>query len=354
MKTIGCDVLVVGAGPAGSSAARAAAKAGADVLMLDRRSVVGVPVQCAEYVPAQLVGEIGLDRSYIAQPVAGMKTFLPDGETTLTPAKGFVINRDHFDQALARAAKTEGAALMLETRAVERTPDGAVLARQKGSDAPIAITAKVVIGADGPRSTVGRWVGCVNENLLPGVQVTLPLTEACEHTEVYFDPEIFGGYGWFFPKRDVANIGLGMRRPVDDPCSLSDILDRFAQRFVLAGRVRPEPVATAGGWIPAEPVRSAVRGDVVLVGDAAGQTHPITGAGIFAAVTCGEMAGRVAAEASAAGDPDVLAEYDEEWRDLFEDTLTRASSRHAEMEAGWGDFDAVVRRGWVAFREYYA
>ena len=89
MKTkICCDILVVGAGPAGGAAALAAARQGARVLIVDRRQVVGVPVQCAEYIPAMLMGHLDLDKSFIVQKIQGMRTCLPDEPVTKTRAPG--------------------------------------------------------------------------------------------------------------------------------------------------------------------------------------------------------------------------------------------------------------------------
>ena len=353
MHTLTCDVLVVGLGPAGSSAARAAAKAGADVLAVDRREAVGVPVQCAEYVPAQLVGQLGLGREFVVQPIRGMRTILPGGGERLTMTPGFTIRRDLLDQTLARAAADAGARLLLSTRAKTMAPDRTVILRGKDGGW-MRVQPRVIVGADGPRSKVGRWVGAVNRNLLPGVQATLRLAAPLDCTEVYFDPGLFAGYGWCFPKAELANVGLGVRRDAAHPDALRGLLRGFVERLRRAGKVVGEPVAHAAGWIPAEPVRRAVYGNVILAGDAAGHTHPITGAGVFAAVSTGEMAGRWAARAAAAGDPAVLAGYEEEWRDLLADTLDRAARRRALMEERWHDFDRVIPACWVAYREYYA
>jgi geranylgeranyl reductase family protein len=353
MQTLTCDVLVVGLGPAGSSAARAAARSGADVLAVDRREAVGLPVQCAEYVPAQLVGQLGLGREYIVQPIRGMRTFLPDGRERLTRTPGFTIRRDLLDQTLARAAAASGARLLLATRAQTMAPDRTVILRGKDG-AWSRVSAKVIVGADGPRSKVGRWVGAVNRHLLPGVQATLRLAQPLDCTEVYLDPSLYAGYGWCFPKGELANVGLGVRRDAAHPGDLRDLLDGFVARLKRAGKVKGEPVGHAAGWIPAEPVRRAVYGNVLLAGDAAGHTHPITGAGVFAAVTGGAMAGLWAARAAASGDPDVLAGYEEEWRDLLADALDRAARRRALMERRWDEFDRVIPACWVAYREYYA
>jgi flavin-dependent dehydrogenase len=264
-----------------------------------------------------------------------------------------MVHRDRFDRTLAARAVEAGAHLLPGVRVLGREGDGTVIARQHGGAVELRIKASVVIGADGPRSTVGRWVGAVNRNLLPGVQVTVPLREECPYAETYFEPEFFGGYGWFFPKKDRVNIGLGMRRPLR-PESLGGLLDRFVAGFVRRGRVEDRILARAGGWIPAEPLRRGVHGNVLLAGDAAGQTHPITGAGIFAAVVCGRMAGTHAAGAALTGNLALLEGYDADWQGLFGKTLTRATERRAFMESAWHDFGPTIRRSWVAFREYYA
>ncbi len=353
MRTIHCDVLVIGLGPAGSSAARAAAAAGAEVLAVDRRAVVGVPVQCAEYIPAPLVGTLGLGGDYVVQGVAGMRTILPDGTQRLTKTPGYIIRRDRFDQKLAKAARDAGATLLLSTSAREMADDGAVLLQDKDG-AKTRVETGIVVGADGPRSVVGKWVGAQNRNLLPGVQATMRLAEPLEYTEVYLDPCFHAGYGWCFPKGELANVGLGIRRDKALTSSPNELLEAFLERLRRADRIQGEPVAHTAGWIPAEPVRRAVYGNVLLAGDAAGHTHPITGAGIFTAVTCGEMAGRWAARATAAKDPALLAGYEEEWRDLLADTLDHAAQRRTLMEARWGDFDTIIASCWVAFREYHA
>ncbi|MGD9364765.1 MAG: NAD(P)/FAD-dependent oxidoreductase [Desulfobacteraceae bacterium] len=347
-----CDILVVGGGPAGTAAARAAARRNARVLLVERRTVIGTPVQCAEYIPAMLMGKLELGRRYVAQSIKGMKTYRNDGSETYTPAPGYIIHRELFDQTLARAAEDAGVHIMTATRAVERWSSGAVILKQKNGRY-IKIKPWIIIGADGPRSTVGRWVGAVNNHLLPGVQVTMELARPMQHTEVYFHPDIYAGYGWLFPKGQLANVGLGLKRNGRSAERIRSTLNAFARQLKTHGKIKGDPVAYAAGWIPAEPVRKAVYHRIALVGDAAGHTHPITGAGIFAAVVGGRMAGKWAGRAVKEKDAALLARYDDEWRDLMGDTHHRAYQRRIHMEHQWSDFSATVQRCWVAYREYY-
>jgi geranylgeranyl reductase family protein len=353
MRSFNYDILVVGAGPSGSAAALIAAQKGLRVLMVDQRKIVGLPVQCAEYIPAPLLGEINLDRRFLVQSILGMKTIRPGNRIKETNAQGFTIDRDVFDQTMANAAVKAGADIRLSTRASRLNDDNDVILKGKNG-ATFKVGAKVIIGADGPRSTVGRWSGSVNRNLILGIQARLDLTGPMEFTEVYFDRDIFAGYGWLFPKGLYANVGLGMRVTKGRRPHIRRVLNQFIARLINEGKVEGKPHGYTAGWIPAEPVRPAVYENILLAGDAAGHTHPITGAGIFSAVTCGRLAGKWAARAVQQDNLGLLKDYDVEWQDFFGETLGRAYQRRQQMEKQWEQFDQVIKYCWIAFREYYA
>jgi digeranylgeranylglycerophospholipid reductase len=147
------------------------------------------------------------------------------------------------------------------------------------------------------------------------------------------DPEIYAGYGWLFPKKEVANIGIGLRTTPRNPIKTRAVLERFISRLRASGRVTGQAVGYTTGWIPAEPIRQAVYGNVLLVGDAAGHTHPITGAGIANAVICGEIAGKWAARSVEMDDPGVLHHYNDQWLDLLQETLDHGHQRRQTMES---------------------
>ena len=353
METLKCDILVVGAGPAGASAARAAAMTGLDVLMVERRDRVGVPVQCAEFIPAPLLGEVDPAPGVVVQSVAGMRTILPSGATHLMRSPGRMIRRDLFDQALARAAEKEGARLLVSTR-VLRMEGGEVVAREKGASHETRIAAGAIVGADGPHSTVGRWIGSENRHLIQAAQWRVALAAPMEVTEVYFHQDFYGGYGWLFPAGREANVGVGRKRRGASDEAIGRVLERFVLRLAEAGKVLPKPIGTTGGWIPAEPVRRMTRGHVLLAGDAAGHAHPVTGAGVSQAVIGGRMAGKWAARAVKAGDPGLVGAYEEEWRESFGEVQERAYGRRKLLEEGWDRLETAVKASWVAFRQYYA
>ncbi|MEE9616162.1 MAG: NAD(P)/FAD-dependent oxidoreductase [Anaerolineae bacterium] len=343
------DVLIIGAGPGGSTAARVAAAEGLRVLLVENRPVVGLPVQCAEYVPAQIVGHVSLPERCIAQRIRALRTHLPDGEVVETPSAGYVLDRALFDKALAIAACRAGAEVWTATRAVERTERG-VLAQQGGSI--IEIECHAIIGADGPRSTVGRWIGQVNAEFLDAsqVEVVLPALQECTH--VYFDPAYQGGYGWLFPKGETANVGVGVSRRLggDPQNALAHLLERLE---IAPGAI----VGRTAGLVPSGGTVAHLRvGKVLLVGDAAGHTHPITGAGIFSAVVGGALAGQAVARAIKDGDLITLDEYERGWASFMGGPLRHALNKRRILDRHWSDdpttLSDIIRETWIAFKEY--
>jgi digeranylgeranylglycerophospholipid reductase len=343
------DVLVVGAGPAGSSAARAAAQGGARVLLVEKRRQVGLPVQCAEFVPWQLGQQVPIPARCVAQAIRQMRTVLPDGSTVDKPAAGYVLDRALWDRHLAALAHRAGAELCSGWTAVAY--DGREVLLRQGSH-EVRIRAEVIVGADGPHSTVAGWVGQSQADFVQGLQVEVVLTQPREHTEVYFDPCYRGGYGWLFPKGETANAGVavnvrmgGQPRP-----ALEHLLDRL-------GLDRSAVVGTLGGPVPSGgPVARLRVGNVLLVGDAAGLTHPVTGGGIAPAVLSGQMAGAAAAEAIGGQGVPALERYAQQWEAAMGAAQRQALANRRTLDAGWSDnpasLSSLIRETWIAFPAY--
>jgi geranylgeranyl reductase family protein len=319
------------------------------VLVVEQRRNVGLPVQCAEYVPAQIVGHVSVPDRAVAQRVRSLNTHLPDGDVVQIRAAGYVLDRQLFDKALAVSACHAGARIWTASRALQRTEDGVVV-RQRGR--PIEVRCRVIIGADGPRSTVGQWMGVDNAHHIEAQQVEVALAERQESTDVYFDPLYVGGYGWRFPKGDTANVGVGVSRAMGgDPArALAHLMGRLE---VPAGAV----LGRTAGLIPCggRP-NGLVQGAVTLVGDAAGLTHPVTGAGILSAVVSGTLAGQAAAAAVRDGDVSLLHGYEREWDAYLGGPLRHALRKRRELDEQWtGNPDALseaVRQTWIAFKGY--
>ena len=346
------DILVVGAGPAGSCAALAAARAGVRVGVAERQKTIGVPVRCAGYIPKALLGSLPFrDRSFVVQGVTAMHTILPDGTVRKTRAPGLIIRRDRFDQCLTRSAREAGAEIHPGMRAI-RYQDGQVTVRSSPGGL-MKIRPAVIIGADGLLSTVAKWMGLGAPRRVPGLQVRAPLVRSMAHTEVYFHPRIYGAYGWVFPRGDAANVGIALAHKDRPSYSLRTTLKWFTDRLEKDGKIgKPLPKAVFG-WIPVAPAARVYGGNMVLAGDAAGHTHPITGAGVAHAVLAGDLAGAWAARAVKQNDLTELQGYGAAVEEDLGQTLRRGVERRRLLENEWPRLSEILPYCWTGFREYH-
>jgi flavin-dependent dehydrogenase len=283
-----------------------------------------------------------------------MITHLPDGSSYEMRSPGFMLDRSCFDLELARAALRAGARIATGTRGIRLSPGGIVIERHGEQK---VVRSKVIIGADGARSSVGSWMSQRSPNEIVALQCEIVNPEARSDVDVFFHPDYEGGYAWFFPKGKTANVGIGVASW--RASALPTLLNHFFGFLRKRGRVASlQVVRKTAGIIPCSVPSRSVFGNILLAGDAAGHAHPITGAGILNAVTGGEMAGRIAAEAILRGDLGHLETYDHEWRETFGASLSYGASKRGFLETHWKkphvDFEALVRTTWVGFKEYYA
>ncbi len=347
------DIVIVGAGPAGSSAAQAAAQTGAKVLLIDRKQRIGVPVQCAELVPQWISRYVDFSSKCIIQAIENMVAHLPDGSSYETRGPGYMLDRSLFDKELAAAAILSGAKVSTATKAISLLPEGLVIERGLKQE---IIGSKVIIGADGVRSSAARFLGLAPLKTIVALQYEVVLTKSQNHADIFFHKDYEGGYAWFFPKGKTANVGLGT---IPQKTSLlSNLMNHFLNHLADLKRLNNMSIlGKTGGSIPCEIPQETVFGNILLVGDAAGHAHPITGAGILNAVIGGRIAGRVAAEAVAKGDLRYLENYEIEWRETFGKTLSYGALKREYLEKNWDrtdlSFEDLIRKTWVGFKEYY-
>jgi geranylgeranyl reductase family protein len=351
------DVLIAGLGPAGSCAAAAllAQNPNLTVVALERKQVPGAPVQCAEFVPAMLEHEVERLSGVAAQGIDHMCTQVEGQAADVMPNfMGRIIDREAFDRMLAQRAAGLGADCRYGVHISSVEPNGEVVCGDGARFRP-----RVLIGADGPRSRAGRAIGSINEDLVETRQITVPLLRPHEATDIFLRADIVGGYGWLFPKGGKANLGLGV--VPEKKKYLKPLLDDLHKRLMAEGRVGPEVLGHTGGAIPVggrlPSVGTLAEVPVLLAGDAAGLTNPVTGAGIAAAVQSGGLAGRAAA-AWLAGDKEALEDYEDDLGDLFDSSLDRAVARRRELLALYAEGNqpgpAALRRGWIAYDQYWA
>ncbi len=356
--TRGVDVIVLGLGPAGASAAAAAAASGASVLAFERKAVAGHPVQCAELVPGLIGQDVAAFEDARSQSVRRMTTTVaaePPDETA--PFPGHMIDRARFDAALVEDARRAGADCRLATRVAAVDPAGALTTADGAR-----FRARVLIGADGPLSRLGRALGAVNTALVHARQLSVVLRTASDATDIFLSADYPGGYGWLFPKGRRGHVGIGV--DAAHRARLPALLESLLDQLVAAGRIEaPAAAARAtltgglipvGGRLPAAHPRGAVLN--LLAGDAAGLANPITGAGIHAALVSGRLAGEAAA-AWLAGDAAAGADYEEELDDTFGAALGRALARRATLAAiaaRGAPTPAEQRAAWIAYPAYWA
>ncbi|MBT3755706.1 MAG: NAD(P)/FAD-dependent oxidoreductase [Candidatus Cloacimonetes bacterium] len=318
------DVVVIGAGPAGSVAARYAAENGASVLMLERDREPGIPVRCAEGVSHNGIAPfIDIDKRWIASQIDIAKLTSPNGESALmhNNGVGYVLERRIFDTALCELAAKHGVRLITKADALDLIKENekiiGVKYRYMGETREVKCD--IVIAADGTESRVGRWAGIKTAVALRDidtcVQYTLAGLDIKKDTcEFYFGSEVSpGGYVWIFPKSDsTANVGIGIAGHLSHEKGPKEYLDEFvAEKFPNA-----TITYTVYGGVPtAATLKEIVRDNIMLVGDAARQVNPITGGGVVQGMIAGSIAGKVAAEAVKKGrfDAKFLKKYPKEW-----------------------------------------
>lgn len=327
MKTEYFDLVVVGAGPAGSITARTAALAGLDVLLVEKRQEIGDPVRCAEGVSKEgLCRHVSPDSRWISAEVRGSRLFAPNGlcvemsEEMSGSEVGYVLERKVFDRMLAQEAAKAGAEVRVKTRATGLLlEDGQVRGvRIMHLGETWDVRARVVVGADGVESKIGRWAG-IDTTLRPDeiescAQFLVSNIEVSDYSEFYLGKNVSpSGYVWVFPKgENCANIGIGMLGSSPGRNAVS-LLQRFVAKKYPRGKILEMVV---GGVPVSGPLESCIRDGLMLVGDAARQSDPLTGGGIINAMDAGKIAGEVAAEAIKTGDTttESLRRYEERWR----------------------------------------
>ncbi|MGA8276294.1 MAG: NAD(P)/FAD-dependent oxidoreductase [Thermoplasmata archaeon] len=327
------DVLVVGAGPAGSTAAHRLASRGHHVVVIEEHPRVGYPVQCAGLVSHRALDLAGTP-SVVRTAVRGATVFGPSLGSIHFQApepRAFVIDRGGLDVALADRAARAGAEYRTSTRfdARVRTDSGRTVVRLQGPDrTPSEVATRLVIGADGVTSSVARAFRLRRPvEILPAFEAEIPRSPGDPDTvEVYLGRTISPGlFGWWIPDgAGGARVGVAVDADGTSARVYYDRLLAYLERRF--GAPLGPPIALLVSGIPIGTVPQTHGDGVLLVGDAAAQVKPLSGGGIFTGMRCAELAAGVADDALHRGDLSAarLAEYDRAWRAEFGEEFHRA------------------------------
>ena len=295
------DVIVIGGGPSGATAANDLANSGCDVAFLDREGRIK---PCGGAIPPRLIEDFSIPASQLVAQIQTARMISPTGRAVDIPIEnGFVgmVDREHFDEFLRARAVGNGARRFAGTylRLERDGADTQVIYRDKASGQEMRLATRLVIGADGARSNVAK-TEVPGGDRIPYVIAYHEIIKAPApggkydpmRCDVIYDGRISPDfYGWVFPHGDSCSVGMGTGiEGVDLKHATADLRE-------ASGLTGCETIRREGAPIPLRPMDRWDNGrDVVLAGDAAGVVAPSSGEGIYYAM----VGGRVAATAAQA------------------------------------------------------
>ena len=312
MDRINCDVLIVGAGPAGSSAARACAKKGLKTIFIDKRKEIGVPALCAEgigsYLFSYLPKDIIIPKEQLIWKIDGIRFCCENYIIDKTGGfwDGYAVDRTKFDKWLSYLAIEKGARLFTDTELIELIQDKNKYVKKaiiKKQMALLEVYPKIVIGADGVDSKVSKLTGLYKGEKYNIIEVyswemeNLTL-ENPNLEQIFFEEYVPGGYAYIFPKSKTrANIGVGgflskekikkcFNKFLDSPCVKKQIKG--------GGKI----VEKSKKAVFSDVAKKNIFRNVILTGDAANHNLKPFVEGILPAIISGDLSGELASELS--------------------------------------------------------
>ena len=337
MEELNFDVVVVGGGPAGSSAAHMAAKSGCTVALFEKEKEIAETVRTSGVTWISDIKKFGIPEECY-NPIKKFSFCSPKNSVKISGeiAKAAVLDVRKTYRFLANRAKTSGSELFTSTNVTEVLKDdtgkcSGVIAKSDGKQ--IQFNSKVVIDASGFVSVIAKELGYVTQWKKFGAGAEFEVkTEKLEHDNWWlmvgqeYSP---AGYAWIFPtSKDTARIGVGIGKPdsdVDPTVRLNELLEKKLGPIKDLGNI--EKIEFHYGLIPNDGVsRKTVYDNLILVGDSAGQANPLVLEGIRYAIRFGEVAGQVAADAIKNGDTTEmsLSPYEKEWKRAIESKINSA------------------------------
>ncbi|MFH1779547.1 MAG: NAD(P)/FAD-dependent oxidoreductase [Candidatus Micrarchaeota archaeon] len=321
------DVVIVGAGPAGGSAAVHCAKAGLKTLLLEEHKTVGEPVHCGECLSDYALENTGfvIPEKVVSKRVKGVKVIFPDYYSPVFHETGMVLEKHLFEQYLVHLAENNSVDVKLNAKvnSISRLNNAFVITHSRGED-----KARLIMDASGVQSVCSRFFGLKQSfDTVVGLQCELTDIEHGEFLDFYLWPELAPhGYLWVIPKsNNRANVGL----VTNDKNNAKKYLDAFLK---IKGWEEKKPVKVFGGLIPSSgPLPKTFDDGLLLIGDAAGFTSPMFEGGTHLSLKSSEMATRVAVDALNAGNTskEFLRGYEVLWKQAFPEYRKILSGKNA-------------------------
>lgn len=332
------DLVIVGGGPAGSSAAFAAAKNGIKVALLEKENMIAETVRTSGVTWIQNIKEFGIPDDCF-NPIKNFSFCSPNNEVTISDSvpRAAVLDVRKTYRWLANEAKQTGADIFVKmnVNGVLKNEEGDIVGViATGPNGRAVFHSKIVIDASGFTSTVCKAMGYVTQwkRFGAGAEYEAEVEHVDSETWWLMVGQKYSpaGYAWIFPLgSNIVRIGIGVGKPesnVDPTQRLKELIENKVGPIRKLGKITP--IEFHYGLIPNDGLsRKTVFNNLILVGDSAGQANPLVLEGIRYAIKFGRVAGKIAADAIKSGktDRDSLYPYEENWRKEIETKINSAS-----------------------------
>lgn len=309
------DVVVAGAGPSGSTAARICAEKGLSTLMIEEQAHIGYPVQCAGLLSLNAFTECEVSNLSILNKVSGAEIRAGGEVCSFNPNRHMacVVDRSVLDQEMALNAVDAGSEIQLKTIATNVSQKEHIL-KVRGIKGPEEIKYSVLIAADGPRSTISRGIGIPRAPMyLSGLQCDVSVEMDQDYVQIFpnASPEFFG---WRIPTGPGrARVGL---------LGITSVLEKFASFIKPFTGCCTHFVC---GTVPLGTLNSTYDDGIVIVGDAAAMAKPTSGGGVYTGARSARYAAATAFKAIEIENTgkESLAKYEHAWKDDFGQELKK-------------------------------
>ena len=331
------DIAVVGGGPAGLSAAYAAAKGGAKVVLFEKDQSIAHSIRTSGVTWISEMERLGIPSKFY-NPIQNYRFVSPSNDILITGnvSKSCVLDIRGMYQHLAFLAAKEGVQLMVKSNVIDviRDDDRVVGVKANTPKGRLTVRSTLVIDASGFSTSVGRKAGVAGQWKRYGVgaEYECYCDDIDSTTWVLMVGQKYSdaGYAWSFPlSTNRVRIGVGIGRPESNAEPLDKLHEIIEKRFKPLDALRDgkiQPIELHYGFIPNEGVRrNSIADGLVMVGDSAGQSNPLVLEGIRYAIDFGRLAGKVGADSlSENSDRESLLEYERSWKSKVESKIHSA------------------------------